>query len=152
MQFVSAGQGWAVGQDVILATADGGAHWRVQLSGALNLTAVDFVNRQDGWAAGNTSLLATTDGGAHWKALPEPCPLIRSVHFISPSTGFAVAGGRNDDGYNPAMPDNWRGGAGHRRRRAHLAGACRARERAVGLLQRPEARLAGRRRLAVPDP
>ena len=104
MQFVSAGQGWTVGQDVILATADG-AHWRVQLSGALNLTGVDFVNGQDGWAAGNTSLLATTDGGAHWTALPEPCPLIRSVHFISPSTGFAVAGGRNDGGYSPAMPD-----------------------------------------------
>lgn len=105
IQFVSAAQGWTVGQDVILATADGGAHWRVQLSGALNLTAVDFVNRQDGWAAGSTSLLATTDGGAHWTALPEPCPLIRSVHFISPSTGFAVAGGRADGGYDPAMPD-----------------------------------------------
>ena len=105
MQFVSADQGWVVGQDVILATADGGAHWQVQASGGLNLTAVDFVNEQDGWAAGNTSLLATTDGGAHWTALPEPCPVIRSVHFISPSTGFAVAGGRNDGGYNPAMPN-----------------------------------------------
>lgn len=104
MQFASATQGWAVGQDVILATSDGGAHWRVQLSGALNLTAVDFVNGQDGWAAGNTSLLATDDGGAHWTALPEPCPLIRSVHFISPSAGFAVAGGRDDGGYSPAMP------------------------------------------------
>jgi Photosynthesis system II assembly factor YCF48 len=104
-QFVSADQGWVVGQDVILATADGGAHWQVQRSGRLNLTAVDFVNGQDGWAAGNASLLATTDGGAHWTALPEPCPLIRSVHFISPSTGFAVAGGRNDGGFNPAMPN-----------------------------------------------
>jgi len=105
MQFVSADQGWTVGQDVILATTDGGAHWRVQRSGSLNLTAVDFVNGQDGWAAGNASLLATTDGGTRWTALPEPCPLIRSVHFISPSTGFAVAGGRNDGGYDPAMPN-----------------------------------------------
>ena len=105
IQFVSAGQGWAVGQDVILATTDGGAHWRVQRSGRLNLTAVDFVNGQDGWAAGNSSLLATTDGGAHWTALPEPCPVIRSVHFISPSAGFAVAGGRNDGGYSPALPN-----------------------------------------------
>jgi hypothetical protein len=103
MQFVSADQGWAVGQDVILATTDGGAHWHVQLSGRLNLTDVDFVNGKDGWAAGSASLLATTDGGAHWTALPEPCPLIRSVHFISPSTGFAVAGGRNDSGDDPAM-------------------------------------------------
>jgi photosystem II stability/assembly factor-like uncharacterized protein len=105
IEFVSPSQGWAVGQNVILATTDGGAHWRVQLSGALNLTLVDFVNAQDGWAAGNASLLATTDGGAHWTALPEPCPLIRSVHFISPSTGFAVAGGTNDAGFDPAMPN-----------------------------------------------
>jgi Photosynthesis system II assembly factor YCF48 len=105
IQFASAGQGWAVGQDVILATADGGAHWQVQLSGGLNLTAVDFVNAQDGWAVGTTSLLATTDGGAHWTALPEPCPVIRSAHFVSPSTGFAVAGGTDDGGYDPAMPD-----------------------------------------------
>jgi photosystem II stability/assembly factor-like uncharacterized protein len=105
MQFTSADQGWAVGQDVILATADGGAHWQVQLSGDVNLTGVDFVNAQDGWAVGNTSLLTTTDGGTHWTALPEPCPLFRSVHFISPSTGFAVAGGEDDGGYNPAMPD-----------------------------------------------
>jgi hypothetical protein len=93
---------------VILATADGGAHWRVQLTGALNLTAVDFVDAQDGWAVGNTSLLATTDGGAHWTALPEPCPVLRSVHFVSPSTGFAVAGGQNAGGFDPAMP--WQGG------------------------------------------
>jgi photosystem II stability/assembly factor-like uncharacterized protein len=105
MQFVSADQGWTVGQDVILATTDGGAHWQVQRSGGLNLTAVDFVSGQDGWAVGNASLLATTDGGAHWTALPEPCPLIRSVHFISPSTGFAVAGGRDDGGYDPAIPN-----------------------------------------------
>jgi hypothetical protein len=104
LQFVSGSQGWAVGQDTILATADGGAHWTTQLSGKLNLTSVDFVSRQDGWAVGTTSLLATTDGGAHWMALSEPCPVIRSVHFISPTTGFAVAGGQNVGGADPEMP------------------------------------------------
>lgn len=104
LEFVSATQGWAVGQGTVLATADGGAHWTAQLSGNLNLTSVDFINGQDGWAAGTTSLLATTDGGAHWTALPEPCPLIRSVHFISPTAGFAVAGGRDTSNLNPALP------------------------------------------------
>ena len=103
-QFVSATQGWAVGQDVILATTDGGAHWTTQLSGALNLTSVDFVNSQDGWAVGGTRLLATTDGGALWTALTEPCPLIRSVHFISPADGYAVAGGSNLGGTGPEIP------------------------------------------------
>jgi Photosynthesis system II assembly factor YCF48 len=105
LQFVSATQGWAVSQATILATTDGGAHWRAQLSGKLNLTSVDFVSRLDGWAVGTTSLLATTDGGAHWTALPEPCQVIRSVHFISPATGFAVAGGQNVGGADPEVPD-----------------------------------------------
>jgi photosystem II stability/assembly factor-like uncharacterized protein len=104
LEFVSAKQGWAVGQDTILATADGGARWTAQLSGRLNLTSADFISGQDGWAVGTTSLLATTDGGAHWTALPEPCPVIRSVHFVSPSTGFAVAGGVNVSGAVPTVP------------------------------------------------
>ncbi|HEY3883443.1 MAG TPA: YCF48-related protein [Trebonia sp.] len=94
LQFVSPAQGWAVGQDAILATSDGGAHWRAQLTGRLNLTSVDFISARDGWAVGMSTLLATTDGGAHWTPLPEPCAVIRSVHFISAATGFAVAGGR----------------------------------------------------------
>jgi photosystem II stability/assembly factor-like uncharacterized protein len=104
LEFVSPAQGWAVGQDAILATSDGGAHWTAQLSGQLNLTSVDFISAKDGWAAGPTSLLATTDGGAHWTALPEPCQVIRSVHFISPATGFAVAGGQSPSGQGPALP------------------------------------------------
>lgn len=103
-QFVSATQGWIVGQDTILATTDGGARWTAQLSGALNLTAVDFINSQDGWATGTATLLATTDGGAVWTRLPEPCPLIRSVHFISPADGYAVAGGGNVGGADPETP------------------------------------------------
>jgi photosystem II stability/assembly factor-like uncharacterized protein len=95
VQFVSPAQGWAVGQNSILATSDGGARWTAQLTGDLNLTSVDFISAKDGWAVGASSLLATTDGGAHWTALPEPCPLVRSVHFISPTAGFAVAGGDN---------------------------------------------------------
>jgi photosystem II stability/assembly factor-like uncharacterized protein len=102
LQFVSAAQGWAVGQNTILETSDGGAHWVPQLSGKLNLTSVDFISGQDGWAVGSTALLATTDGGAHWTQLSEPCPLIRSVHFISPETGFAVAGGSDVSGSTPA--------------------------------------------------
>jgi hypothetical protein len=107
MQFVSAGRGWAVGQDAILATSDGGARWGTQLSGQLNLTSVDFISGQDGWAVGATTLLATTDGGTHWAKLPEPCPVIRSVHFVSPSTGYAVAGGSDASAsaVGPAIPE-----------------------------------------------
>jgi Photosynthesis system II assembly factor YCF48 len=95
IEFVSASQGWVVGQHDILATTDGGATWTVQDQGRLNLTAVDFVDDADGWAAGTSSLLRTTDGGQTWMALPDPCPGIRSVHFATPQAGFAIAGGVN---------------------------------------------------------
>jgi photosystem II stability/assembly factor-like uncharacterized protein len=103
VQFVSAEQGWAVGQDAILATTDGGARWTRQLSGRLGLTGVDFISARDGWAVGAGTLLATTDGGAHWAPLPAPCPLLRSVHFISASDGFAIAGG-GGEAASPAQP------------------------------------------------
>ena len=105
IQFVSAARGWAVSQDEILATTDGGRHWMVQRSGQLNLTSVDFISGTVGWAVGADALLATSDGGAHWAALPEPCLPIRSVHFISPGVGFAVAGGRNVSDFGPETPE-----------------------------------------------
>jgi hypothetical protein len=96
IQFVSASRGWAVSEDTILATTDGGRNWAVQYRGRSTLTSVDFISSQVGWAVGNSALLATSDGGARWAVLPEPCPAIRSVHFISPDDGFAVAGGTSD--------------------------------------------------------
>ena len=99
VQFVSASQGWVVGSDRILHTADGGRHWTVQLrtSAAAWLTTVDFTDARHGWVTGATELLATTDGGAHWRFLPEPCQPIRAVHFINSRDGFAVAGGTAPD-------------------------------------------------------
>ena len=104
VQFVSATRGWAVGQNALLATTDGGAHWTAQLPGARNLTSVDFVSARDGWAVGTTALYATTDGGAHWTARPEPCPAIRSVHFLSPTAGYAVAGSPGVSAAGPEVP------------------------------------------------
>jgi len=92
-----------VGQDVILATADGGQHWSVQDRGKLNLTGVDFITDQVGWAVGTGSLLTTTDGGARWTPLPDPC--VRSVHFVSASLGFAIAGGTNDSQFGLTAPE-----------------------------------------------
>ncbi len=107
IQFVSAAAGWAVSQDTILATTDGGRNWTVQYHGRFSLTSVDFISSRVGWAVGTGTLLATSDGGAHWAALPEPCPLIRSVHFLSPEAGFAVAGGTSDASADsgPATPE-----------------------------------------------
>jgi len=95
VQFVSASQGWVVGSDRILHTANGGQRWTVQVrtSPSARLGALDFIDARHGWVAGANELLATTDGGAHWRALPEPCPVVRTVHFVNRLDGFAVAGG-----------------------------------------------------------
>jgi hypothetical protein len=105
VQFVSPGQGWVVGVDRILSTADGGAHWTVQDRGRLQLTSVDFISELRGWAVGASSLLATSDGGRHWTMQPDPCPLIRAVHVVSASVGFAVAGGTGISLYGGAAPE-----------------------------------------------
>jgi Photosynthesis system II assembly factor YCF48 len=95
VQFVSGSQGWVVGSDRILHTADGGRHWAIQYrtTPAARLGTADFVDARHGWVTGTSEFLATTDGGAHWRSLPEPCQAIRAVHFVSPGDGFAVAGG-----------------------------------------------------------
>ena len=95
VQFVSASDGWVVGSDRVLRTADAGRHWTLQLhtSPAEHLGAVDFTDAMHGWVVGATQLLATADGGAHWRSMPEPCPAIRAVHFVNSEDGFAVAGG-----------------------------------------------------------
>jgi len=95
VQFVGSSQGWVVGSDRILHTADGGQHWVTQYltSTKAGLATVDFTDASHGWVVGGTTILATTDGGAHWRALPEPCDPIRAVHFFTSSDGIAVAGG-----------------------------------------------------------
>jgi photosystem II stability/assembly factor-like uncharacterized protein len=95
VQFVGSSEGWVVGTDRILHTADGGQHWVTQYLTSQNagLATVDFADASDGWVVGATTVLATTDGGAHWRALPEPCDPIRAVHFFNASDGIAVAGG-----------------------------------------------------------
>jgi photosystem II stability/assembly factor-like uncharacterized protein len=96
VQFVSRSAGWAVlGQDAILATADGGQRWVTQYrtTARAGLSSVDFVDPAHGWVVGTSAVLATADGGRHWQALPEPCPRIRALHFLTPAVGFAVAGG-----------------------------------------------------------
>lgn len=99
VQFVSASQGWVVGSDRILHTADGGRHWVVQFhtGQTADLATVDFTDSRHGWVTGASEILATADGGAHWRSLPEPCQAIRTVHFVSPLDGFAVAGGTEPD-------------------------------------------------------
>lgn len=78
----------------ILRTADGGAHWALQLATDSNFGEVDFVSATTGWALGSHELLRTTDAGVCWLSMDEPAAgALRQVHFVTPTLGFGVAGG-----------------------------------------------------------
>jgi photosystem II stability/assembly factor-like uncharacterized protein len=69
---------WAVGdRGTILATDDGGAHWRAQDSGTTHqIGSVAFADTDHGWALANhrgsdgvtSAILITDDGGETWRA------------------------------------------------------------------------------------
>jgi photosystem II stability/assembly factor-like uncharacterized protein len=97
--FASPAHGWVGGNGMIFATVDGGAHWKQQFTGHLNVYAMTFIDEQRGWAAGMDPiwgtgvLLGTGDGGAHWNRLGEPPHPIRSLSFVDGSNGIGIAGG-----------------------------------------------------------
>ena len=78
VHFVDASHGWTVGMTLddedmpgpskVLATADGGRTWTVQLTSPRSFFDVQFANAQRGWAVGDRAAIwATTDGGATWR-------------------------------------------------------------------------------------
>jgi photosystem II stability/assembly factor-like uncharacterized protein len=89
--------GWAVGASgTILATSDGGAHWKPEAAPApegRDLNSVTFTDPSHGWAVrheGNI-LLVTTDGGAHWsKQASATGTFLNSVVFADTEHGCAV--------------------------------------------------------------
>jgi photosystem II stability/assembly factor-like uncharacterized protein len=86
---------------VILATSDGGAHWKLQKSTSLNwqLHGVAFADTRHGWAVGGGvatpgTVLATSDGGIHWQAQTSRTDeLLLGVAFPDATHGWAVGWG-----------------------------------------------------------
>ena len=81
--FTSANDGWAVGEaGMLLATSDGGAHWRSVSCGTLeDLFAVTFADRSHGWLLGDDEVMRTADAGKHWSV----------VRLGSAGSGLALA-------------------------------------------------------------
>lgn len=75
VDLVDAGHGWAVGDidpagtgGAVLATIDGGRHWRPIASRSEVLTSVHFVNATTGWVAGyGGRIQRSDDGGRTWR-------------------------------------------------------------------------------------
>jgi photosystem II stability/assembly factor-like uncharacterized protein len=78
---------------LLLATADGGAHWETQLASDDEtdgeLRDVTFPTAEQGWAVGQGALLSTADGGATWTAHDiDPEASLSAVSFSDPQHGW----------------------------------------------------------------
>jgi photosystem II stability/assembly factor-like uncharacterized protein len=94
MYFLSADEGWAVGQDgTVLHTTNSGDTWTAQTSNASeNLYAVYFLDEEYGWAVGNVGeYIYTTNGGSSWTA-PSHFSETRlfDVFFFDRQNGFVT--------------------------------------------------------------
>jgi len=107
VKFISAEEGWAVGEkNTILHTKDGAKTWEAQLGGDpestdRELTEVFFLDANHGWARGGAEkLMRTGNGGMSWEEVGKLSQHERSLNFVSPQTGFTAyrAIRRTDDG------------------------------------------------------
>lgn len=108
LAFATATQGVAVGSrcggvggactGVILATADGGGHWRWAAVVPGALTQARLLPDGLGWAWGPGAVALTTDGGAGWRALglpPDAGEPVVFASFTSAAQGWVARGGVN---------------------------------------------------------
>ena len=103
--FADLDTGWAAGSGVVLGTADGGAHWHVQWSGALSVSSLVTVDPKHAWALARQGLdglaptadrlVRTTDGGRTWQTTTLNDGF-REIAFSNPLQGWAVVGGITD--------------------------------------------------------
>ncbi|MBN2564488.1 MAG: hypothetical protein JXB46_02140, partial [Candidatus Eisenbacteria bacterium] len=67
IDFVNEASGWAVANDGVIATHDGGESWFPQSLPVMGgLLGVDFIDVEHGWAVGGDRILSTSDGGSSW--------------------------------------------------------------------------------------
>lgn len=103
VQFVNANLGWATtSSNQLLATADGGQHWKQVVQFPPGPDVIDFLTAQDGWAIighktpkippqkWSQTLMETTDGGVHWTSMGKIPYGIASLSFISMLQGWIM--------------------------------------------------------------
>ncbi len=106
--FIDQNNGWAAGDETLLATTDGGATWVAQhlgVSGAPML--IQFLDRNLGWIPTNwgIDLLMTRDGGKNWTSVPKPPDVnFYQTQFVDAKTGW---GASNDGMWKTTDGQTW---------------------------------------------
>ena len=97
MTFATASDGWAVGgSGTIVATTDGGRHWKLQGAGVTSqyLSGIAFRDALHGYAVGNLgTILRTSNGGKTWTLASSPTTVGLGA-VAATATGRACAVGR----------------------------------------------------------
>lgn len=91
--FTNVNNGWAVGEaGLLLATSDGGAHWRSISSGTWQtLWAVTFTDRLHGWVLADHAVIRTSDEGRSWSLVQLDSDLtLHALAFTDRLHGIAV--------------------------------------------------------------
>ena len=94
--FVDSLTGWAVGDEELIHTTDGGKSWKYQDASRLRgeyMNSVFFKNKNLGWIVGSI-ILHTTDGGQNWTGQERGANQnknyeLRSVFFYDEKIGWA---------------------------------------------------------------
>lgn len=76
----------------ILATANGGKTWALQMDAEAPLSGLDFLDPQHGWAYSAHDLYITTNGGSKWSLLWHSLSPQGSYQFVTPQIGWAMGG------------------------------------------------------------
>jgi hypothetical protein len=92
LDFVDPNNGWALTDNSLLRTVDGGKKWGQVSEPTSPLTAVQFTNTNHGFGITlDGSLVVTTDGGSTWTEIGHKPSNIESFCFTDDATGFAVS-------------------------------------------------------------
>ena len=91
--FFIGGNGWIVGENIILYSSNYGDTWAVQLNAnGTTFSQVDFVSINNGWAAASFGkIYRTTDGGSNWTAVQTTSTnWFFAVDFVNSLVGYAA--------------------------------------------------------------
>jgi photosystem II stability/assembly factor-like uncharacterized protein len=96
--FLTEDKGFAIGEDVLLSTEDGGVIWtEIALPVSTLLYDVEFLDAQVGFCVGSGgTILKTTDGGVNWTVKPSGVSRnLCNIQFPTANVGYAVSTGYN---------------------------------------------------------